>query len=94
MERDVFIPHMKRGSYAVVNTDWRYIQYNDGAEELYNLKKDPNEWDNLAGEPEYKQIKEKMQKTAPSEFAPLATPRNSLNLVVEGDSFLWEKKRK
>jgi len=91
-DRDVFIPHMKRGGYAVVNSKWRYIQYEDGTEELYNVKKDPNEWENLAGEAEYESIKKKMQKAAPKEFAPAATPRNSLNLVVEGDSFHWEKK--
>jgi arylsulfatase A-like enzyme len=91
-KRDVFVPHMKRGSYAVVNSDWRYIQYNDGTEELYNLNKDPNEWQNRAGEAEVAPIKEKMQKAAPSEFAPSATPRNKLNLIVEGDTFRWERK--
>jgi arylsulfatase A-like enzyme len=91
-KRDVFVPHMKRGSYAVVNSDWRYIQYNDGSEELYNLNKDPNEWKNLAGEAEVAPIKETMQKAAPSEFAPSATPKNKLNLIVEGDTFRWEKK--
>lgn len=39
MKRNVFIPHPERGNYAVVNKDWRYIQYKTGAEELYNLKK-------------------------------------------------------
>ncbi len=93
-DRDVFIPHADRGGYAVVNSVWRYIRYDDGAEELYNLKKDPNEWDNLAGEAEYKPIKEKMRKVAPQAFAPVATPMNDLKLVVEGDAFHWEKKRK
>jgi len=91
-DRDVFIPHVKRGGYAVVNSKWRYIQYDDGTEELYNVKKDPNEWENLAGEAEYDSIKKKMQKASPEKFAPKATPRNSLKLIVDGDSFHWEKK--
>ena len=28
---------------------WRFIRYEDGSEELYDLSSDPNEWDNLAG---------------------------------------------
>mgnify|MGYP001822228794 CR=1 FL=1 len=93
-ERSIFIPHTIRGGggYAVVNSDWRYIQYGDGAEELYDLKKDPNEWDNIADEPERKSIIEKLRKTAPEKFAAPATPRSELNLIVEGDSFRWEKK--
>lgn len=91
-ERNVFIPHADRGDYAVVNMNWRYIHYADGFEELYNLKEDPNEWNNLAGEEQYRSVIKDLQKSAPSEFAPHATPFKELNLVVKGDSFHWEKK--
>jgi len=91
-ERNVFIPHAKRESYAVVNMNWRYIQYEDGSEELYNVKVDPNEWHNLAGDEKHIKIIENMQKSAPSEFAPYATSNEDLDLVVEGDSFHWVKK--
>jgi iduronate 2-sulfatase len=41
--------------------DWRYIRYNTGAEELYNLKEDPREWKNIAEEnPEETQKFKKM----------------------------------
>tara|TARA_A200000113_G_C8862867_1_gene353879 strand:- start:255 stop:1790 length:1536 start_codon:yes stop_codon:yes gene_type:complete len=30
---------------------WRYIRYQDGSEELYDHRKDPHEWHNLAGVP-------------------------------------------
>ena len=36
------------GNIALRSSRWRYIQYADGSEELYDLKSDPNEWDNLA----------------------------------------------
>ena len=94
IDRNVFLPSNERGSYAVINTNWRYISYFNGGEELYNVKEDPNEWYNLAGEEKYRPIIQKMQKSAPKEFAPAVTPKNDLNLVVEGDSFHWEKKTK
>jgi len=93
-ERNVFIPHADRGDYAVVNMNWRYIHYEHGAEELYNVKDDPNEWDNLANDKKYASIIKDMQKSVPLEFAPYATDIKDLNLVIEGDSFHWEKKIK
>ena len=91
-DRNIFVPHAERGSYAVVNKEWRYISYNDGAEELYNTGEDPNEWNNLIGDESLRPVIDELKKSAPLDFAPSATPRNSLDLVVEGDSFHWEKK--
>jgi len=93
-DRDVFLPSHRRGSYAVINMNWRYIYYNDGTEELYNVKEDPNEWDNLAGELKFKNLIQNFKKSAPSVFAPEGIPKNELKLVVEGDSFRWVKKEK
>ena len=92
-ERNVFIPHAERESYVVVNMNWRYIHYKNGFEELYNVIEDPNEWYNLASNDKYSIVIQEMRKSAPPLFAPAATPRNDLNLVVEGDSFHWEKKK-
>ncbi len=39
------------GSYAVRDERWRYIRYNTGEEELYDMRSDPNEWRNLAAQP-------------------------------------------
>jgi arylsulfatase A-like enzyme len=93
-DRNLFLPSNERGSYAVINTNWRYISYLDGGEELYSVKEDPNEWCNLAGEEKYRSIIQDLKKSAPKEFAPGVTPKNELKLVVEGDSFHWEKKKK
>ena len=94
VDRNIFIPHAERESYAVVNRDWRYIYYKDGAEELYNLNDDPNEWDNLIGDENYKPIKNELKRNAPQTFALPATPKKDLKLIVEGDSFHWVKKEK
>lgn len=45
-------PHFARtsfgpGNYAITSQDHRYIHYNDGSEEFYDLRKDPNEFTNL-----------------------------------------------
>lgn len=40
-------------SYSLRSFDWRYIRYENGKEELYHAKEDPNEWSNLAGDPDY-----------------------------------------
>ena len=45
-----------KDKHAVRLRNWRYIQYDDGSEELYNLKEDPEEWTNLAADPEYESI--------------------------------------
>lgn len=92
-ERNVLLPYTEEDAYAIINSDWRYIHYSDDTEELYNRKEDPNEWENLAGDEKYSQIIEELKKSAPEEFAPEATQKNSLKLVVEGDTFHWEMKK-
>jgi arylsulfatase A-like enzyme len=39
-----------KGNHSVRAGDWRYTCYQDGSEELYNHRLDPNEWTNLAGD--------------------------------------------
>ncbi len=43
-------------NHAVRSTNWRYIQYRDGSEELYNHQTDPGEHINLASDPKYADI--------------------------------------
>lgn len=43
-------------NHAVRSQDWRYIQYRDGTEELYDHRSDPGEHTNLASNPEYADI--------------------------------------
>jgi len=51
--KKVTVTTLGRGSNAITDGEWKYIHYFDGNEELYNLKKDRWEWDNLARNPEY-----------------------------------------
>ena len=43
-------------SYSLKKSEWRYIRYSNGEEELYDLIKDPKEWDNLASFPAQKKL--------------------------------------
>jgi arylsulfatase A-like enzyme len=51
--------------YAVRNERYRYIRYTDGSEELYDHATDPDEWINLAGQPEYAAIKAELAAYIP-----------------------------
>lgn len=90
-DRDVLLPGLKPKEYAIMNQDWRYIHYADGSEELYDVRKDPNEWDNLASKEELNGIKEKLRTSAPTTFAP-PVKKKDYKLVLDGDSFHWKKK--
>lgn len=90
-DRDVYLPFMFPGAYAIINRNWRYIHYADDTEELYDVRSDPNEWTNLAGNPEFDTTKYRLRKSAPKTFAepgPLLNQRR--NLVLEGERFHWD----
>ncbi len=78
-KRDPTVSTYLPGNHAVVNDRWRYIVYNDGGEELYDRKEDPNEFTNLAAKPDYAEIKRNMAK-----FAPKTSP-SSKPLMTEYD---------
>lgn len=91
-DRDVFLPYMAPGEYAIINRDWRYIHYGEEGEELYDLRQDPNEWNNLASQEQYADQKARLRKSAPKSFAePEARLNKRKDLVLEGETFRWEK---
>lgn len=55
-----------KDNFAVVDENYRYIRYANGDEELYNRAKDPNEWDNVADNPKYADVKVKLAAEIPS----------------------------
>lgn len=57
--------------FSIRTEDWRYTRYIDDSEELYDHRADPEEWTNLAEDPQYKQIKERLAEHIPENPAPL-----------------------
>lgn len=53
-------------NHAVRDERWRYIQYADGSEELYDHDADPNEWRNLAGRPDLVSTKARLAAHLPA----------------------------
>lgn len=62
-----------RNNTAVRTEAYRYIRYEDGSEELYNRTKDPNEWTNLAADPETLAIRESLRRAIPQPQVPLSS---------------------
>jgi hypothetical protein len=58
-----------RNNHAVRTADYRFIQYADGSEELYDHRNDELEWKNLAGDPKYKAVLEGLRKWIPGQNA-------------------------
>ena len=54
-------------NHAVRTDRFRYISYEDGGEELYDHEKDPDEFTNLADDPEYREHIEKLKTLLPKD---------------------------
>ncbi len=48
----------RQNEHSARSEHWRYIRYSDGTEELYDHRKDPNEWTNLASDERFSSVKE------------------------------------
>jgi arylsulfatase A-like enzyme len=60
-------------NHSLVGNRYRYTKYADGSEEIYDLEKDPHEFDNLiklvATDPELKAVVERLSKYVPANEA-------------------------
>ncbi len=74
-----------RGNYAIRDDQQRYIRYFDGSEELYDHTSDPQEWNNLAGTPQYAEIQARLAAQLPDEAAPLVKQGVALWNVIDAD---------
>ena len=59
--KDLDDSYTKQQNFTYRSKDWRYILYKNGKEELYHNSEDPNEWYNLANDPNYKKIKDQLK---------------------------------
>ncbi len=58
-----------KGNHSVRYGDWRYTRYAIGGEELYNLRQDPHEWTNLAGDVRFAAQMQSLRQHLPTEPA-------------------------
>ncbi len=78
------------GNNSVRDERWRYIRYVDGSEELYDLKKDPEEFENLAGGVSYTKEIKRLRKWIPQYQAPHA-PGSALRTLIYKDGMpIWQ----
>jgi arylsulfatase A-like enzyme len=64
------------GNYSIRSTHFRFIQYFDGSQELYDLRNDPHEWKNLIDNPKMKQVIQEHASLIPQKQHPIL-PGNS-----------------
>ena len=80
-------------NHGVRSENWRYIRYADGSEELYDMRKDPNEWTNLIGNPEYDQVIAEHRKWVPKLSRKPAPGSRSRILTYDPEGkTIWEGK--
>lgn len=82
------------GNHGIRSEHFRYIHYADGSEELYDLRKDPNEWTNLLSDPEsakkHADVLEEHRQWLPKNDAPAAPGSKHRVLIYDGKKANWE----
>jgi hypothetical protein len=63
-------PHWHGSNHAVRSGDFHYIHYSKGGEELYDMRKDPDQWNNLASDPGHLTTRDELRKWLPETNAP------------------------
>ncbi|NNE92394.1 MAG: sulfatase [Verrucomicrobiales bacterium] len=58
------------GNHSIRTRDWRLITYKDGAKELYDHRSDPDEFHNLANDPNHAATVEDLAKWLPNNATP------------------------
>jgi len=84
-----------QGNHGVRTEQWRYIRYADGTEELYDMQRDPNEWDNLAAAHQHMKTKAELAKWLPKKDLPPAPGSKHRILTYDPvtDEVIWEGER-
>ncbi|MDG2126342.1 MAG: sulfatase [Verrucomicrobiales bacterium] len=68
--RPAAISSYGEGNTSIRTRHWRYIRYEDGSEELYDHRVDPDEWTNLADLPEHAGTTERLAAMIPTKQHP------------------------
>lgn len=77
-------------NHGVRSENWRYIRYADGSEELYDMRTDPNEWNNVADDPRFARIVKQHRGWIPESRKPVPGSKHRILLYSEDGSVNWE----
>jgi arylsulfatase A-like enzyme len=77
-------------NHAIRGERYRYIRFVAGSEELYDHREDPNEWTNLADDPAYAEVKQRLAQQLPDHSAAL-TPVTSRTAVNDHFAEMYRK---
>jgi arylsulfatase A-like enzyme len=66
-------------NHSVRDERWRYTRYKDGSEELFDESADKNEFHNLAGNPKYAEVKQRLAKFMPAKSAVPVPERSAID---------------
>ena len=88
-ERPAITTH-NHDNHGIRTEDWRYIVYADGAEELYDMRTDPQEWTNLANDPAYADPLQSLRKWIPKSAPPAPGSRHRILTRDAAGNVVWE----
>jgi choline-sulfatase len=78
------------GNTSVRTERWRYIRYADRSQELYDRRADPNEWRNLASDPQRRRTVRELAQWLPVSYAPPAAGSKARLIEVRDGIPHWE----
>ncbi|HXT57053.1 MAG TPA: sulfatase, partial [Pirellulales bacterium] len=79
-----------QGNHAVRTDKWRYIRYADGSQELYDLQRDPGEYENLALQPRRRPVIDELSRWLPKKDVGPARGSASRVLTLYDKTPVWE----
>lgn len=78
-------------NHGIRTARWRFIQYADGSEELYDMQADPNEWNNLATNSAYSDVLAELRQWIPESRQPVPGSAHRV-LIWKDNQATWEGK--
>ncbi len=78
------------GNQGLRDQRYRLIHYADGSEELYDLRSDPEEFDNVINDESLEVVAASLRKHVDPDMAPLAPGSASRVLERKDDGWFWE----
>ena len=88
-ERPAITTH-NHDNHGIRSENWRFIQYADGSEELYDMNADPNEWKNLIDDANHASVVDEHRKWLPkTNRKPVPGSKHRI-LTFEKGEITWE----